>query len=69
MLWINPGILRVKTNVQSFDIKLPVLLDHSLAIDMAGPAESTLLAYLPDTALACFFDILLQSDWLSLRRL
>lgn len=33
MVWINPGILRVKANLQNFNIKLPVFPDLSLATD------------------------------------
>lgn len=45
-VWINPGILRLKTNLQNFNIKLPIFPDLSLATDMTGPAEVTLLTCL-----------------------
>lgn len=39
-VWSKPsGVPRTKTNLQSFIINLPVLLDYSLTIGVAGPAE------------------------------
>lgn len=37
----DPGVLRIKTNLQSFNINLPILTDHILAVGVASPDEGT----------------------------
>lgn len=40
----DPGVLRVKTNLQSIEINLPILPDNILAIGVASPGEGNLFA-------------------------